>query len=98
VNANQISCLLGQQELEGKRPQPTISGRTLPSFEPYDVSPRAGGFIADRFLTGLRPQVLLPLTRILRYGISHADSTSHVISPHTHMHAHAQKKKKEKTW
>ena len=32
------------------------SGRTLPSFAPYDPNPRADGFIADRFLTGVRPQ------------------------------------------
>lgn len=32
------------------------SGRTLPSFIPYDPNPRAGGYIGDRFLTGLRPQ------------------------------------------
>jgi len=31
------------------------SGRSLPSFLPYDPNPRSGGFIADRFLTGLRP-------------------------------------------
>lgn len=29
-----------------------VSGRTLPCFEPYDPSPRAGGWVADRFLTG----------------------------------------------
>ena len=32
------------------------SGRTLPSFEPYSPASRAGGFITDRFLTGIRPQ------------------------------------------
>jgi DNA-directed RNA polymerase I subunit RPA1 len=52
----QMSCLLGQIELEGKRPALTISGKSLPSFKPYDPSPRAGGFIAGRFLTGIRPQ------------------------------------------
>ena len=30
------------------------SGKTLPSFLPYDPNPRCGGFIGDRFLTGLR--------------------------------------------
>jgi DNA-directed RNA polymerase I subunit RPA1 len=33
-----------------------ISGKTLPSFIAYDPNPRASGFIADRFLTGLRLQ------------------------------------------
>jgi DNA-directed RNA polymerase I subunit RPA1 len=56
VNTMQISCLLGQIELEGKRPPLTISGRSLPSFPPYDTSPRAGGFIDGRFMTGIQPQ------------------------------------------
>lgn len=33
-----------------------ISGKTLPSFRAYDGSARAGGFVADRFLTGVKPQ------------------------------------------
>jgi DNA-directed RNA polymerase I subunit RPA1 len=56
VNAMQISCLLGQIELEGKRVPRMISGKTLPSFAPYDTSPKAGGFVTGRFLTGIRPQ------------------------------------------
>lgn len=52
----QISCLLGQIELEGRRPPLMLSGRSLPSFLPYDVSPRAGGFVTGRFLTGIKPQ------------------------------------------
>ncbi|KAK4337089.1 hypothetical protein RND71_044190 [Anisodus tanguticus] len=56
VNALQISCLLGQIELEGKRVPMMISGKTLPSFEPYDTSPKAGGFVTGRFLTGICPQ------------------------------------------
>ncbi|ONL97766.1 DNA-directed RNA polymerase I subunit 1 isoform X1 [Zea mays] len=56
VNMNQISSLLGQQELEGKRVPRMVSGKTLPCFPPWDISSRAGGFISDRFLTGLRPQ------------------------------------------
>ncbi|KAI5756409.1 hypothetical protein M8J77_024881 [Diaphorina citri] len=56
VNTMQISCLLGQIELEGKRPAMMVSGRTLPSFLPYEVSPRAGGFVDGRFMTGIQPQ------------------------------------------
>lgn len=52
----QISCLLGQIELEGQRPPLMPSGSFLPSFPPYDTSPRAGGFVEGRFLTGIRPQ------------------------------------------
>ncbi|EGC29348.1 RNA polymerase I, largest subunit [Dictyostelium purpureum] len=56
VNFSQVSCLLGQQELEGKRVPRMVSGKTLPSFQAYDPSARAGGFVMDRFLTGVRPQ------------------------------------------
>lgn len=56
VNHSQVSVQLGQQELEGRRVPVMPSGRTLPSFIPYDPNPRAGGYIGDRFLTGLRPQ------------------------------------------
>ncbi|SAM02441.1 hypothetical protein [Absidia glauca] len=56
VNVAQISCLLGQQELEGRRVPLMVSGRSLPSFRPYDTSARAGGYITGRFLTGIRPQ------------------------------------------
>lgn len=48
----QISCLLGQQELEGRRVPRMSSGKTLPCFAPYDAGARSGGFIGDRFLTG----------------------------------------------
>ena len=37
------------------------SGKTLPCFQPFDPGARSGGFVGDRFLTGLRPQVPLPL-------------------------------------
>ena len=56
VNANQISCNLGQQVLEGRRVPVMVSGKTLPCFRPFDSSVRAGGYIVDRFLTGVRPQ------------------------------------------
>ena len=32
------------------------SGKTLPCFGAYEGGARSGGFISDRFLTGLRPQ------------------------------------------
>ena len=54
VNHNQVTLMLGQQELEGRRVPIAPSGKTLPSFLPYDPNPRSSGFITDRFLTGLR--------------------------------------------
>ncbi|ELP88260.1 DNA-directed RNA polymerase I subunit RPA1, putative [Entamoeba invadens IP1] len=56
VNHSQITCLLGQQELEGRRVPIMATGKTLPSFPRYDASAKAGGFIAARFLTGVPPQ------------------------------------------
>lgn len=56
VNQSQVSCALGQQSLEGRRVPRMSSGRTLPSFAPFDPTPRADGFITDRFLTGIKPQ------------------------------------------
>ena len=56
VNSMQMSCLLGQQELEGRRPRLMPNGNTLPSFLPYDPSPISGGFITNSFMTGLTPQ------------------------------------------
>ncbi len=33
-----------------------VSGKSLPSFRPFETSARAGGFVSGRFLTGIRPQ------------------------------------------
>ena len=56
VNQTLVTCMLGQQELEGRRVPRMPSGRTLPSFQAFDPNPRAGGYITDRFSTGIRPQ------------------------------------------
>uniref|UniRef100_A0A672TGP9 DNA-directed RNA polymerase subunit n=1 Tax=Strigops habroptila TaxID=2489341 RepID=A0A672TGP9_STRHB len=55
VNTMQISCLLGQIELEGRRPPLMASGKSLPCFQPYEFSPSSGGFVTGRFLTGIKP-------------------------------------------
>ncbi|KAM3719071.1 DNA-directed RNA polymerase I subunit [Dirofilaria immitis] len=69
VNSVQISCELGQIELEGHRPPMTSAGRTLPSFRSFDTSPRAGGFVDQRFLTGISPQELFFHTMAGREGL-----------------------------
>lgn len=56
VNARQISCGLGQTELEGRRVPHMVSGKTLPSFKPFETAAIAGGYIASRFLTGIKAQ------------------------------------------
>ncbi|KAK0395050.1 hypothetical protein QR680_001087 [Steinernema hermaphroditum] len=69
VNSIQISCGLGQIELEGHRPPLTAAGRTLPSFKCFDPSPRAGGYVDQRFLTGINPQELFFHTMAGREGL-----------------------------
>ncbi|RMD40401.1 hypothetical protein DV735_g4715, partial [Chaetothyriales sp. CBS 134920] len=56
VNANLISCNLGQQVLEGRRVPVMVSGKTLPSFQAFETDPGAGGYVRGRFLTGIKPQ------------------------------------------
>jgi DNA-directed RNA polymerase I subunit RPA1 len=56
VNANLISCNLGQQVLEGRRVPTMVSGKTLPSFRAYETHPEAGGYVSGRFLTGINPK------------------------------------------
>ncbi|KAJ4314688.1 hypothetical protein N0V84_008763 [Fusarium piperis] len=56
VNSSLISCNLGQQVLESRRVPLMVSGKSLPCFRPFETSILANGYIASRFLTGIRPQ------------------------------------------
>ncbi|QLG73172.1 hypothetical protein HG535_0E02560 [Zygotorulaspora mrakii] len=56
VNVSQIMCLLGQQALEGRRVPVMVSGKTLPSFKPFETDTVAGGYIKGRFYSGIKPQ------------------------------------------
>lgn len=56
VNVSQIMCLLGQQALEGRRVPVMVSGKSLPCFKPFETDARAGGYIKQRFYSGIRPQ------------------------------------------
>jgi DNA-directed RNA polymerase I subunit RPA1 len=47
VNFAQIACLLGQQSLEGRRVANMASGKTLPSFLPFETSARANGSVSS---------------------------------------------------
>lgn len=47
---------MGQQELEGRRVPVMVSGKTLPAFKPFETKAMAGGYVASRFLTGVKPQ------------------------------------------
>jgi len=53
-NLSQISSLLGQQLVSGKRVPTDLPGnRSLPVFEPGDISPKAKGFCVNSFSSGL---------------------------------------------
>lgn len=47
--------MVGQQSLEGGRVPITASGKTLPSFQPFDPDIRAGGYVTSCYLTGIKP-------------------------------------------
>lgn len=53
---NQMASLFGSVAIDGKRMPMSITGKFLPSFKAYDPNPRAGGYIPDRFMTGIDPQ------------------------------------------
>ncbi len=55
LNITQMSCLVGQQVLNGKRINFGYSGRSLSFFKKGDSSPRSAGFIENSFIKGLRP-------------------------------------------
>ncbi len=55
LNITQMSCLVGQQVLNGQRINFGYSGRSLSFFKKGDLSPRSAGFIESSFIGGLRP-------------------------------------------
>lgn len=78
VNTVQISGSLGQMELEGKRPPLMISGKSLPSFNAFETSPKSGGFIVGRYLTGISPQEFFfhcMAGREVSYGVQRDDGS-----------------------
>lgn len=55
LNIAQMSAVVGQQALRGRRIDSGYSGRTLPYFKKDDLSPKARGFIKNNFKSGLAP-------------------------------------------
>lgn len=55
VNLTQMSGLLGQQTVRGKRLVRGFQGRMLPHFKPGDIGAEARGFIRSGFVNGLSP-------------------------------------------
>jgi DNA-directed RNA polymerase subunit A' len=55
LNIAQMTAIVGQQALRGKRIEHGFNGRTLPYFKQKDLSPKARGFISNNFKSGLNP-------------------------------------------
>lgn len=70
-NIAQIMGFVGQQFYRGNRLQRTITDgkRALPCFDEEDLNPKADGFIAESFFTGLTPEGLFFLMEGGREGL-----------------------------
>lgn len=55
INISQMTALVGQQMVEGKRIPFGFKYRTLPHFTKDDYSPASRGFVENSYLTGLTP-------------------------------------------
>jgi DNA-directed RNA polymerase subunit A' len=55
LNIAQMTAIVGQQALRGKRIESGFKGRTLSYFKTKDLSPKARGFIRNNFKSGLTP-------------------------------------------
>lgn len=55
LNIAQMTAVVGQQALRGKRIESGYKGRTLSYFKTKDLSPKARGFIKNNFKSGLTP-------------------------------------------
>ena len=55
LNIAQMTAVVGQQALRGKRIDTGYNGRTLPYFKKNDLSPKARGFVKNNFKSGLKP-------------------------------------------
>ena len=56
INVAQISGIVGQQSLRGKRISIGYKDRVLPHFKRGDLSPEARGFIKGNYYSGMRPE------------------------------------------
>lgn len=55
LNIAQMTAVVGQQALRGKRIERGYNGRTLPYFKKNDLEPKARGFVRNNFKSGLTP-------------------------------------------
>ena len=55
LNMRQISGIVGQQDIWGKRISFKYTDRTLPHFSKFDYSAKSKGFVKNSFLQGMEP-------------------------------------------
>ncbi|MCJ1479194.1 DNA-directed RNA polymerase II subunit rpb1 [Lambiella insularis] len=55
INISQMTAVVGQQSVEGKRIPFGFKDRTLPHFTKDDYSPESRGFVENSYLRGLTP-------------------------------------------
>ncbi len=57
INIGQIVACAGQQNVAGKRVQPSISNgtRNIPHYKPHEKDVKSKGFVAESFMDGLDP-------------------------------------------
>ncbi|MEM2062410.1 MAG: DNA-directed RNA polymerase subunit A'', partial [Candidatus Nitrosocaldus sp.] len=55
LNIGQMTALLGQQSIRGRRIERGYQRRALPHFLPDDINPDAKGFVRSNFRDGLNP-------------------------------------------
>ncbi len=56
TNIQQMTCLLGEQTIDGKRVPMGFLDRTLPHYPRYDNGAESRGYISSNFVNGLNPQ------------------------------------------
>jgi DNA-directed RNA polymerase II subunit RPB1 len=56
TNLTQMTCLLGQQSVTGKRIALSFENRSLPHYSKYDNGIESRGYITSSFIDGLTPQ------------------------------------------
>jgi DNA-directed RNA polymerase II subunit RPB1 len=69
INLSQIMACVGQQNVNGKRVQSKLYGRTLPQFEINDRGPDAAGYVRHSYVQGLEPHEFFFHTMAGREGL-----------------------------
>ena len=58
INFTNLTVAVGQQIIEGQRPQPGPTGRTLPCFSKTNRHPMTQGYIGQSYVTGIKPYAM----------------------------------------